>query len=89
MVKQLIQNCFDGIGGIDALMDWARAHRTYFYTKVWTRILPMQVNVENQTVTYHTIEEVERAIAERALPIKRLTPLLLELEAEKARVDDE
>jgi hypothetical protein len=38
-------------------------------------------------VTYETMEEVEAAIAERALPLKRLTPLLLELEAERRKTN--
>ena len=82
--REAIQLAFEGIGGVEALTVWAKENRTNFYTKVWVRLLPLTVKPDQNTVvTYKTVEEVEVAIAERALPLKRLTPLLLELEAER------
>ena len=86
--REAIQLAFEGIGGVEALTVWAKENRTNFYTKVWVRLLPLAVKPDQETpVTYETMEEVEAAIAERALPLKRLTPLLLELEAERKKAN--
>jgi hypothetical protein len=84
--RHAIQWAFEGIGGVDALVAWAKKNRTQFYTKVWIKLLPLAVKPDQETpVIYETMEEVEAAIAESPLPIKRLTPLLLELEEEERR----
>ena len=86
--REALQLAFEGIGGLPALIAWAKENRTEFYTKVWIRLLPLAVKPDPETpVTYKTVEEVEAAIAERALPMKRLTPLLLELEEERTKAN--
>jgi hypothetical protein len=82
--RQAIQMAFEGIGGVDTLVAWAKKNRTQFYTKIWIKLLPLAVKPDQETpVIYETMEEVEAAIAERALPMARLHSLLLELEAER------
>jgi hypothetical protein len=84
--REALQLAFEGIGGLPALIAWAKENRTEFYTKVWIRLLPLAVKADqNIVVTYHTAEEVKAAIAERALPMARLELVLLELGAERER----
>lgn len=44
---------FDGIGGLDALMEWASfsaVNRTEFY-KLWARLIPMDVTTGGEKIT--------------------------------------
>jgi hypothetical protein len=82
--KRAIQMAFEGVGGLPALIKWAEANRSVFYTQVWIKLLPLAVKLDQNTiVAYKTVEEVEAAIEERAIPMARLEPILLELEAER------
>ena len=38
-VKDALQEAFDGLGGVDALIVWAKTEQTEFY-KLWTKLLP-------------------------------------------------
>lgn len=42
-VRQAIQDAFDGLGGVPALVEWAKKNKTLFYTKVMPRIVPLSV----------------------------------------------
>ena len=86
--REALQLAFEGIGGLPALIAWAKKNPTEFYSKIWIKLLPLAVKPDQETpVIYETMEEVEAAIAERALPMKRLTPLLLELEEERTKAN--
>lgn len=41
--KTCIENVFHLLGGIEAMTAWARENPTDFYTKVWVKLLPLQV----------------------------------------------
>lgn len=40
--KEALEMAFDGIGGVPALIEWARDNQTEFY-KLFTKLLPVQV----------------------------------------------
>lgn len=42
-VKQALTDAFDCLGGVTALVRWARLNQTDFY-KLWTRLLPLQIS---------------------------------------------
>lgn len=42
-VKEGILLCYSGIGGDDAFQQWARANPTEFYTKIYVKVLPLQL----------------------------------------------
>lgn len=44
--KQGIELCFAGIGGQKAFQVWAKEHPSEFYTKVYVKILPLQLQHE-------------------------------------------
>lgn len=46
--KRAIELAFLGLGGVDDLMKWARKNRTAFYSKVFTKVIPRNLNVSGQ-----------------------------------------
>lgn len=47
MAKEAIALAFDELGGVDELVAWAKSdpdHRKVFYSQIWTKIIPLQVN---------------------------------------------
>lgn len=41
--KLAFQHAFDGLGGVDALMEWARDNQTEFF-KLYSKLIPQDVN---------------------------------------------
>lgn len=49
-VKEALEAAFDGLGGVDELIAWAkrtRANRTIFYRDLWAKLLPTQIKAEH------------------------------------------
>lgn len=44
---EAIAIAFDKIGGVDALVTWAKANPDSFYERVWPKIIPVQLNHAN------------------------------------------
>jgi hypothetical protein len=44
--KQAIELAFLGLGGVPALTNWARKNRGLFYTKLWARLLPREIQAQ-------------------------------------------
>lgn len=44
-VRAAIEAAFDNLGGVDALVTWAKGAPDAFYTKLWAKLLPTQVDV--------------------------------------------
>jgi hypothetical protein len=38
-IKSILENVFLGIGGEQAMVEWAKSHRSEFYT-IWAKMLP-------------------------------------------------
>lgn len=58
--KHAIAMAFEGAGGLKKLIAWAKTHPAVFYTQIYTKLLPMQVNA-NATVSHRVDEEQLRA----------------------------
>jgi hypothetical protein len=56
-VREAIALAFDGIGGVPALIRWARRNRDPFYTRMLTRLLPTQVDSSVYMHGMPTLEE--------------------------------
>lgn len=41
--RAAIELAFEGMGGVQALTTWAEGNPTEFYTRVWPKILPLQI----------------------------------------------
>jgi hypothetical protein len=57
--KEAIEIAFEGLGGVQALTDWARTHRTTFYGRIWTKILPRDMKVTGEVL--HRLESLVTA----------------------------
>jgi hypothetical protein len=44
-VKEAIELCFQGLGGVKALQAWAETNPDLFYGSVWPKLLPIQHRV--------------------------------------------
>ena len=40
---EAIHAAFEGIGGVPALVEWAKENRDAFYERVWPKIIPVQM----------------------------------------------
>ena len=49
--REAIELAFEGLGGVQALTDWAAANKSEFYGRVWTRILPTKISGDPDTRT--------------------------------------
>ena len=47
-VKAALEACFDGLGGIQALQDWATLNPTEFY-KLWGKLIPKDLKVSTDS----------------------------------------
>ena len=49
-----LKDVFEGLGGVPAMLDWARAHPTKFY-EIMSKLMPVQLNIDreygNNTIT--------------------------------------
>jgi hypothetical protein len=41
--REAIEQAFEGMGGTAAFTEWAKIHRTVFYTRIWPKLLPLQI----------------------------------------------
>jgi hypothetical protein len=51
-VKEAILTVFDSMGGTDELLHWAKANPTIFYTKLLSKLIPLDMNIQAS----HTID---------------------------------
>ncbi len=78
-VKDVIQRVFEALDGVDGLLAWAKKddeRLSMFYTKIWVKLLPMQLNVRpHKDVVYHTVQEVNEALGQRGLSLDTIERL--------------
>jgi hypothetical protein len=44
--KEAIHECFERLGSVDGLHEWAQDNKKEFYTVIWPKIIPLQVGGE-------------------------------------------
>lgn len=69
--KRALELAFQGIGGVEALTEWAKGNPTEFY-RLWAKLVPQRVTAEVEHLTpeekmRRAQEVVERAERERKL----------------------
>jgi hypothetical protein len=81
--KEAITLAFDNIGGVDALTEWAKTNQDAFYTKVWPKVLPLQLagDPENPLVS----NSRKSALEEPDATLKWLQNILAESRAKQER----
>jgi len=73
-VKEAIALTFDKIGGIEAFAQWALKNRGVFYKDIWTKLLPLNLKVD-QTVRLETVIEVREQLVASGVPVERIGQL--------------
>jgi len=56
IAKEAIEGCFEGMGGLAKFQEWARANPTDFYTKVYVKVLPLQIGAGDSGLKKLVIE---------------------------------
>jgi len=46
LVRDAVESVYEGVGGNDFLMAFAKENPEAFLTRIWVKLLPVQVNVE-------------------------------------------
>jgi hypothetical protein len=75
--KEMIATCFENIGGQPGLDAWAKKNRTAFYTRMWIRLLGVEVPIkdDHKNVVYETVEQVNDRLGEEGLTLDTLIKL--------------
>ena len=77
--KEMIATCFESIGGIEGLEAWARKNRTAFYSRMWIRLIGVEVHGkddhDHKNVVYETIEQINDRLGEKGLSLDLLRKL--------------
>jgi hypothetical protein len=77
--KNMIATCFDSIGGKDGFETWAKNNRTAFYTRMYVRLLGVDINIiqddDHKKIAYETIEQVNERLGKQGLTLEMLLQL--------------
>ena len=57
-VKEALQEAFEGMGGTESLIEWAKSEPTEFY-KLWTKLLPAEVKAEVTTIGDQPVGKIQ------------------------------
>ena len=60
-VKDIITETFDRLGGIPALLQWAQENPEAFYTRVWGKLIPTNLQAEINVNDFTPLLEKARA----------------------------
>jgi hypothetical protein len=80
-----IEMVAEGLGGVERLVAWAREsndNETVFWSRIWIRLLPLQVHTRSESVvdvTYRSVEVVTAEMKERGFNQKHIDVLLEDL----------
>jgi hypothetical protein len=64
LAKQAIAEAFDKLGGMEALVEWAKRDEDnlkVFYATIWPKIIPLEVNGTHDVSVVDRTEQVRRA----------------------------
>jgi len=74
--KEMIATCFENIGGAKGLEDWARDNRTAFYTRMYIRLLGIDITIQQERIQpYETVEQVNERLGQDGLTVEMLLRL--------------
>jgi hypothetical protein len=77
--KEMIQSCFESLGGLDGLIAWAKStpeRMDMFYSRMYVRLLPVSLDVRtHKDVVYHTVAEVNDRLGQAGMTLELLERL--------------
>lgn len=57
-IKAVLQQAFDDIGGVEALVSWGKDNRTEFY-RIWSKLIPNEIkNADGEAFRVGIVEEI-------------------------------
>lgn len=65
--KENVQAVFDGLGGWEGMLKWAKDNPDEFYRGVYPRLLPLDTNVSGSLGSYTAIPVSERESVDAAI----------------------
>ena len=65
MVRDAIESVYEGLGGNAFLMEFAKSNPEAFLTRIWVKMLPMQVNVDVNKDFSHILEAARNRASAR------------------------
>ena len=74
-VREAIEKAFDGMGGVDALTAWAKEHPTEFYSRIWPKLLPLQIAGDADKPAAFTIQWASEANLAREILARHLAEI--------------
>jgi hypothetical protein len=82
-VKDAIAAVADKLGGIEGLYKWVKKNKGNeyaFWTSIYPRLLPLQVNVRSEhteTKVYKTVAELRIELLGRGIPVDRVDQMVM------------
>jgi hypothetical protein len=77
--KDVLARAYTALGGFQGFVDWCKSsdeRLDYFYTKMWIKLLPMNIHVEsNKNVVYKSYHEVSIALADHGISLDSIEKL--------------
>lgn len=67
-VKEAICEAFEKLGGVPALVKFAKKYPTVFYSQIWAKLLPTDVKVTGNVSTSLVVTEILVTTREEAKP---------------------
>jgi hypothetical protein len=86
--REALATCFESLGGVEGLIAWAKKNNDNmkaFYTKMWIKLLPVQVKIteQNPDVVFSSYEALRDELRRTGVPIpERLAPPPVTIDAE-------
>jgi hypothetical protein len=86
--REALATGFESLGGVEGLVEWASkndANREAFYTKLWIKLLPVQVKLteQNLDVVFTSYEALREELRRTGVPVpERLAPPPVTIDAE-------
>jgi hypothetical protein len=78
--REDLATCFESLGGVEGLIAWCREssdNMKAFYTKMWIKLLPVQVklNEPNVNMVFSSYEAMREELRRTGIPVpERLAP---------------
>jgi hypothetical protein len=89
--KEMIQNCFEGMGGLEGLIKWATStpERTdAFYTRMYIRLLPVNLDIRShKDVVYHSVQDIQERFGQVGMSLELIERLRREEAAQPKLIE--
>jgi len=71
-VKEAIEEAFDELGGVPALVQWARRDPEAFYSKLWAKLIPKNIEIKGVLSLEQLVEASMKLIEAKVVESAKL-----------------